>query len=849
MSIDANPSIKEIATTSGDPRPYSMSEMYGLKFSSGNAVLYGTIRLSDFSNKTVEPLKIAEIRGSNGNTEHMFGADVSISSDGSTIIVGAWKINTMYIFEYENNAWIERAKLTVPGLISGTSGHNLGRRVAISSDGSTAIASSDRVDTLRGAVYVFEKPVGGWSDMTQTSKLTYSGAQANDYFGTTICIPGDGSTVFASGEALDYGGITRAGTICVFEKPATGWPSSMTETYNLTASDAVTSTNLGGAGIAAMTVSSDGSTVFAGGGPWNGARTVYVFEKPVSGWSDMNETSKLTDSSSGLIGISHSATNDGSLLVVGSTNYGNYVPGTIHIFEKPGTGWPSSGMTETAKLTGTAANQQVGLRVSVSGDGSKFTAMGPGAVYFYQNVNGTFIQQYRISMQSTNNGFHFIMSNDGSKIIIGEYRDNTNTGVVNIYKTSPFIDYLENKLTVLPYDLGPDYFFGNSVFISGDGSTAIVGAFGYDGGDVNDVNIRGAAFIFEIVNGTWTQVAKLEASDWQANDQFGYAVSISRDGSTALVGARYDDIGSNSDQGAAYIFEKGSAWSNMTETAKLTTSNGATNDNTGSCVSISDDGSTAIMGATGSDTGKGAVYVFEKGNSWSSMTETAKLMASDGISSGFFGISVSVSGDGSTIVTGAMNDNSGNNNYQGVVYIFEKGSGWSSATTETAKLTGPNGASSDGFGRSVSISYDGSTILAGTLRTIQPPVYIFEKGSGWTTTSTPAAQLTQNDAGNSDSFGFNVSISSDGSKAVVGAWDRNEIVNGQGVAYIFKKPGSGWSSMTETLKLMASDSGVDDNFGFSVSISGDGSRCIVGARNHDVVYFESGGAYIYDLRG
>jgi len=54
MSIDANPSIKEIATTFGDTPPYSMSELYGLNFSSGNAVVSGTISLSGFSNKTVE---------------------------------------------------------------------------------------------------------------------------------------------------------------------------------------------------------------------------------------------------------------------------------------------------------------------------------------------------------------------------------------------------------------------------------------------------------------------------------------------------------------------------------------------------------------------------------------------------------------------------------------------------------------------------------------------------------------------------------------------------------------------------------------------------------------------------
>ena len=77
-----------------------------------------------------------------------------------------------------------------------------------------------------------------------------------------------------------------------------------------------------------------------------------------------------------------------------------------------------------------------------------------------------------------------------------------------------------------------------------------------------------------------TQTAKLTASDGAADDDFGYSVSIS--GNTVVVGAPYATVGGNSDQGAAYVFtEPGSGWANMTQTAKLTASDGAAGDEFG----------------------------------------------------------------------------------------------------------------------------------------------------------------------------------------------------------------------------------------------------------------------------
>ena len=104
---------------------------------------------------------------------------------------------------------------------------------------------------------------------------------------------------------------------------------------------------------------------------------------------------------------------------------------------------------------------------------------------------------------------------------------------------------------------------------------------------------RGGAYVFTEPGTTWaseTQTAKLTASDGTAGSLFGSSVSIS--GSTALVGA----WGANGSKGSAYEFTAtGGVWSNMTQTAELTASDGVAGDNFGFAVAIS--GNTAVVGA------------------------------------------------------------------------------------------------------------------------------------------------------------------------------------------------------------------------------------------------------------
>ena len=362
--------------------------------------------------------------------------------------------------------------------------------------------------------------------------------------------------------------------------------------------------------------------------------------------------------------------------------------------------------------------------------------------------------------------------------------------------------------------------FGYSVSISGD--TALLGSLGDDdlGSD------SGSTYVFRYSGGNWAEEAKLTASDGAEGDIFGNSVSIS--GDTALVGALGDDDnGLNS--GAAYVFRyNGSSW---VEEAKLAASDGAASDQFGYSVSIS--GNTALVGALLDDdngSGSGSAYVFRyDGSNW---VEEPKLIASDAAASDFLGFSVSISGD--TALVGAYGDDD-NGSSSGSAYLFRyDGSNW----VEETKLTASDGAASDFFGRSVSIS--SNTALIGALLdddtgSSSGSAYVFRyNGSSWA----EDAKLTASDGAAGDYFGYSVSISGD--LALIGSYLDDDNGSQSGSAYLFRYDGSNW---VEATKLTTTDGAANDYFGDSVSISG--NTALVGALLDDDNGSGSGSAYLF----
>jgi hypothetical protein len=358
---------------------------------------------------------------------------------------------------------------------------------------------------------------------------------------------------------------------------------------------------------------------------------------------------------------------------------------------------------------------------------------------------------------------------------------------------------------------------------------------------INDTDAR-----YPVVVDPWVQLAELTASVPAQAAQLGY--SIAMNGNTIVVGAPFDTVGANFTQGAVYVFvEPPTGWANMTETARLTASDGTVGDVLGEAVAIG--GNTIVAGAAGANLEpnelQGAAYVFVKpANGWSDATETAKLTASDGATDDFFGSSVSISGD--TVAIGADGATIGSNPYQGAVYFFvEPPSGWITTSSFAAKVTTSDGAAGDQFGYSLSLNTD--TLVVGARSAtigsnmIEGAAYAFSKPrSGWVTTSAIDGKLSSADGASGDLLGSSISISGDNTVAAAAPNATVGANTQQGALYVFVEPSSGWSNMTQTAKLTAAAGKSNDQLGFNVSISPNGKNIVAGAPGNS-----SGEVYIY----
>jgi hypothetical protein len=222
--------------------------------------------------------------------------------------------------------------------------------------------------------------------------------------------------------------------------------------------------------------------------------------------------------------------------------------------------------------------------------------------------------------------------------------------------------FTETKLTASDSTSGDN--FGSAVSVSGDGTTALIGAVKDD-----EPSYGGATYVYDL-SGRSPSETELTPSDadFDFQDRFGYTVSVSGDGTTALVGAPRDDSNGR-ESGAAYVYDLSGR--SPTET-KLTATDAADTDAYGIDVSVSADRTTALVGASRDDGGGGAVYVYDLGVG--AFNETV-LTASD--DEGGFGSKVSLNDDGTTVLVGApYDDGAGLYSNTGSAYVY---------TTESAR--------------------------------------------------------------------------------------------------------------------------------------------------------------------
>jgi hypothetical protein len=348
--------------------------------------------------------------------------------------------------------------------------------------------------------------------------------------------------------------------------------------------------------------------------------------------------------------------------------------------------------------------------------------------------------------------------------------------------------------------------FGNSVTVSGN--TIVVGAPAVAGASSG----FGRGYVFTRTATGWHESGELAGSGNIAHDWFGDAVAVS--GNTIVVGAPSVSV-LTPGFGRAYVFARtATGWH---ESGELASSGTTPGDLFGVSVAVS--GHTIVVGAPSHASKAGAAYVFTNaGRHW----QTEKLEGYDTVAKDDFGDSVAISG--STIVVGAFDHAS----EAGRAYVFTKGAtGWH----QVAELVASDTVAGDGFGVSVAIS--GATIAVGSGLAASDAGrgYLFTNGAtGWH----EAAELVGSGTAPGDGFGDSVAVS--GGTVVVGAFAH---ASGAGRAYLFLKRRTGWRQSTD---LVGSDTLSDDEFGYSVAVSG--TTIAVGAYGH-----ASGVGRVYAFEG
>lgn len=372
---------------------------------------------------------LAELTSSDGTPTNLFG--VSIAVNGTTVAVGATVdsvngtpyVGAVYVFEKSANGWqnmTQVAKLTASDGVYLT---RLGISVAIS--GNTIVAGAIGVSNS-GPAYVFVKPTGGWTDMTQTAELSHNDGYAYDGFATTVAI---------SGNAIVAGSAIGA---YIYVSPSGGWINA-TQAAKLTEG---TNEDFGGS------VAIQGNTILADNPAGNdGLGSVCVFAKPPGGWVNTSTfEAELTASDAAPVSaFGGSLAIEGRTIVIGSPQAlgtGESPPGAVYVYEEPPSGWTSA--TETAELTVAGqSNQELGYSVGVSGGfiiaGAPDARGGGGAGYLFAAPPGGWVttSSYTKKMAAGHGGLGLSAAIGGSTAYLGaplqEVGSNVDQGAAYVF--------------------------------------------------------------------------------------------------------------------------------------------------------------------------------------------------------------------------------------------------------------------------------------------------------------------------------------------------------------------------------------------------------------------------------
>ena len=432
--------------------------------------------------------------------------------------------------------------------------------------------------------------------------------------GTTVSIDGSEFTITPSTDTGDAGtfqlrfiasdGASFDADVSEFALAFGPDWTSISEQQKIVASDKGTGNSFGEVG------SIDGSTIIIGAPRDNdngvNSGSVYILTRSETTWVEHQKIVPTTVYANHYFGTSVAISGDTAIVgAIGDHVGGGTDAGAAYIFNRSGDTWAEQ---QRIKASDAASGDSFGYRVAIDGDTCVISAYGEdaigsdsGSVYIFTRSGTTWTQQQKIVSSDIAPGDRFgsSVAIDGDTVIVGARFEGLG-GSAYIFTRSGTTWTQQQK--IVSSDLASGDSFGSTLAIEGD--TAIVGASSQDTGGLG----AGAAYIFTRSGTTWSEQQKIQASDAQASAAFGYAVCIQ--GDVIAVGSRLDSELATS-SGAAYIFTRnGATW---TQRAKIKASDAAVNDYfSAGCLDIS--GETVIVGSGREDTSpttdNGALYIF-----------------------------------------------------------------------------------------------------------------------------------------------------------------------------------------------------------------------------------------------
>lgn len=419
-------------------------------------------------------------------------------------------------------------------------------------------------------------------------------------------------------------------------------------------------------------------------------------------------------------------------------------------------------------------------------------------------------------------------------------------------------------------------FLGYAVKLSADGNTLAIGSMANDdaAGNPDAAQASGAVQVFVREATTqWRQQARLKTSNAEELDFFGQSLALSADGNTLVVGAPGDDSAASAatptpdnslnDSGAVHVYRRsGDAWALQ---AYLKAPAALPAEAFGNAVALSGDGQTLLASAPGFNGDRGAVHVFRPiAGTWQ---HDATLLATDSDPYDGFGLTLAISHDGQRVAVGAGQEDGegqgvspaerGNGaNESGAVYVFDRASG---AWSVPVYLKASNAQARDGFGTGLALSADGQLLAVGApfegtdtqgvrhaANHGSGAVYLYRAGatSGqWT----HEKFLKAGRAGRTHALGFCVALSGDGTQLVATAPGQDsplvglggdEAVQGDrahGAAYMWRASGTAWQRGP---LIKPPTVQPDAGFGLTCALSPGGRTLAIGAMEASSVEFD-----------